>query len=56
MRTPQFHVVREAVMREPDAGRYVHVKPRQLPPNLASIHRSPGLGEGSSVGRAVGVS
>jgi len=32
MRTPQFHLVREAVIREPDAGRYVHVRPRQLPP------------------------
>jgi hypothetical protein len=32
MRTPQFHLVREAVMREPDAGRYVHIRPRQLPP------------------------
>jgi hypothetical protein len=32
MRTPQFHLVREAVMREPDAGRYVHISPRQLPP------------------------
>jgi hypothetical protein len=31
MRTPQFHLVREAVMREPDAGRYVHVTPRRLP-------------------------
>jgi hypothetical protein len=31
MRTPQFHLVREAVTREPDAGRYVHVTPRQLP-------------------------
>jgi hypothetical protein len=32
MRTPQLHLVREAVTREPDAGRYVHVTPRRLPP------------------------
>jgi hypothetical protein len=32
MRTPQYHLVREAVTRESDAGRYVHVKPRQLSP------------------------
>lgn len=32
MQTPQSHLVREAVTREPDAGRYVHIKPRQLPP------------------------
>jgi hypothetical protein len=32
MRTPQLHLVREALSREPDAGRYVHVRPRQLPP------------------------
>jgi hypothetical protein len=32
MRTPQLHLVREAVMREPDAGRYVHIRPRQLAP------------------------
>jgi hypothetical protein len=32
MRTPQYHLVREAVTCEPDAGRYVHVMPRQLPP------------------------
>jgi hypothetical protein len=31
MRTPQLHLVREAVTREPEAGRYVHVKPRRLP-------------------------
>lgn len=46
MRTQQFHLVREAVTREPDAGRYVHVTPRQLPPKcldridaLADEHR-----------------
>jgi hypothetical protein len=32
MRTPQLHLVREALTREPEAGRYVHVKPRRLPP------------------------
>ena len=32
MRTPQSHLVREAVTREPDAGRYVHIRPRRLPP------------------------
>ena len=32
MRTPQLHLVREAVTREPDAGRYVHIRPRRLPP------------------------
>jgi hypothetical protein len=32
MRTPQSRLVREAVTREPEAGRYVHVKPRGLPP------------------------
>ena len=46
MRTPQLHLVREAVTREPDAGRYVHIRPRQLPPEcldridaLADKHR-----------------
>jgi hypothetical protein len=32
MRTSQSRLVREAVMREPDAGRYVHIRPRRLPP------------------------
>jgi hypothetical protein len=32
MHTSQSHLVREAVTREPDAGRYVHIRPRQLPP------------------------
>jgi hypothetical protein len=32
MHTPQSYLVREAVTREPDAGRYVHIRPRQLPP------------------------
>jgi hypothetical protein len=32
MHTPQSHLVREAVTREPDAGRYVHIRPRRLPP------------------------
>jgi hypothetical protein len=31
MHTPQLHLVREAVMREAEAGRYVHVRPRRLP-------------------------
>ena len=31
MHTSQSHLVREAVTREPDAGRYVHIRPRQLP-------------------------
>ena len=35
MRTSQLHLVREAVTREPDAGRYVHVTPRHLPPTCA---------------------
>jgi hypothetical protein len=46
MRTPQLHLVREAVSRETDAGRYVHIRPRQLPPQcldridaLADKHR-----------------
>ena len=46
MRTPQLHLVREAVTREPDAGRYVHIRPRRLPPEcldridaLADAHR-----------------
>jgi hypothetical protein len=32
MRTPQSRLVREAMTFEPDAGRYVHIRPRQLPP------------------------
>ena len=46
MHTSQSHLVREAVTREPDAGRYVHIRPRQLPPEcldrvdaLADRHR-----------------
>ena len=46
MRTPQLHLVREAVMRESDAGRHIHIRPRQLPPEcldridaLADKHR-----------------
>ena len=46
MHTSQSRLVREAVTREPDAGRYVHIQPRQLPPEcldhvdaLAGKHR-----------------
>lgn len=31
MHTPQSHLVREAVTREPGAGRYVYISPQQLP-------------------------
>ena len=31
MRTPQSRLVREAMTFEPDAGRYIHIRPRQLP-------------------------
>jgi hypothetical protein len=46
MNTSQSRLVREAVMREPDAGSYVHIRPRRLPPEcldrveaLADKHR-----------------
>jgi hypothetical protein len=32
MNTSQSRLVGGAVMREPDAGRYVHIRPRRLPP------------------------
>jgi hypothetical protein len=32
MHTSQSRLVREAVVRELDAGRYVHIRPRRLPP------------------------
>jgi ribosome assembly protein YihI (activator of Der GTPase) len=32
MNTPQSRLVREAVLRELDAGRYVHIRPQRLPP------------------------
>ena len=32
MRTPQSHLVRDAVMREPEAGRHIHIRPRHLAP------------------------
>jgi hypothetical protein len=45
MHTSQSRLVREAVMREPDAGRYVHIRPRWLPPEChpqpAPLHVRP---------------
>jgi ribosome assembly protein YihI (activator of Der GTPase) len=32
MNTPQSRLVREAVLRELDAGRHVHIRPQRLPP------------------------
>ena len=51
MRTPQFHLVREAVTREADAGRYVHVTPRQLPPKC--LDRIDALADTHSIDRDV---
>ena len=41
MRTPQSHLVREALMRDPAAGRYVHIRPRQLPLECRSLAEAP---------------
>ena len=39
MNTPQSRLVREAVLRELDAGRYVHIRPQRLPPEcLDRVH------------------
>jgi len=39
MRTPQLHLVGEAVMRGADAGRDIHIRPRQLPPRVPGPRR-----------------
>jgi hypothetical protein len=37
MHTPQSHLVREALLRDPAAGRYVYIGPRQLPLECVSL-------------------
>ena len=41
MRTPQSHLVREALMRDPAAGRYVRIAPRQLPLECLTVAEAP---------------
>jgi hypothetical protein len=41
MHTPQSHLVREALMRDPAAGRYVRIAPRQLPLACLTLDEAP---------------
>ena len=43
MHTPQSHLVREALMRDPAAGRYVRIAPRELPLESLSLAAAPAL-------------
>jgi hypothetical protein len=51
MRTPQSRLVREAMTFEPDAGRYVHIRPRQLPPGC--LNRLGAIADEHGVDRAL---
>ncbi len=51
MRTPQSRLVREAMTFEPDAGRYIHIRPRQLPPGC--LNRLGAIADARGVDRAL---